>query len=67
MKGVNVGSPEYKSLLTSMPALQFATVDQELYNWAVTSFNKISIIECTCIKFYHTRFIHVLHMPCMTT
>lgn len=32
-----------------MPALQFATVDQELYNWAVTSFNKISIIEC--IKF----------------
>lgn len=53
-------------MLTSMPALQFATVDQELYNWAVTSFNKISIIEC--IKFYHTRFIHVLHMPapCMT-
>jgi len=61
-------APSTRCLLTSMPALQFATVDQELYNWAVTSFNKISIIECTCIKFYHTRyFIHVLHMPCMTT
>ena len=45
MKGVNVGSPEYNLSQchekAAKPALQFATVDQELYNWAVTSsFNK---------------------------